>query len=116
MDKKELYRRAWNTWRWEAQMLMLVEECAELQHAALRVIRKYGGDTQPEFDAMQATYGKIAEEMADVEIMIEQVKTQYPDAPEGRPFVEYVKGAKRRKLNRLQMRLEAPPAEGREET
>lgn len=45
------------------QLLMVMEECAELQHACSKKIRN-----------VNAPIYKIAEEIADVEIMCEQIK------------------------------------------
>lgn len=65
-EKKKLYRQAVGKWGLSLQMGMLMEECAELIQATHKVLRK--GDVD------QETWNKLAEEMADVEIMLEQLK------------------------------------------
>lgn len=63
-ERKKLYLRAIRKWGYKFQLIMLMEECAELIHATSKLIRH--GDKQ--------SIENIAEEMADVEIMIEQIK------------------------------------------
>jgi NTP pyrophosphatase (non-canonical NTP hydrolase) len=57
----ELYKKALKYWGLEAQMIMLFEETAELQQAISKIWRG------------KADKSDIASEMADVEIMIEQM-------------------------------------------
>jgi NTP pyrophosphatase (non-canonical NTP hydrolase) len=63
MKRPELYKESWELWGEEAQLKMLIEECAELIVAISKFGRLVNGN---ELD-------KIAEEIADVEICIEQV-------------------------------------------
>jgi len=62
MDTQQLCARAIEKWGAQAQLLMVAEECSELAVAVLHYERGRG-------DA-----GHIAEEMADVELMLEQLR------------------------------------------
>lgn len=68
MNKEELYKKAIKKWGCQTQVEMLKEECAEL----IVALCKYGRFTNG------TTLLDIAEEIADVEIMIEQFKAMYP--------------------------------------
>ncbi len=57
----DLYKRAVALWGVQAQVLMLAEECAECGVAALHLLR---GRAAPQ---------RLAEEMADVSIMVDQI-------------------------------------------
>lgn len=62
MDKKEIYKKALKIWGIETQIMMVVEECSELLFTISKWMRgKYKAD-------------KLVEEIADVEIMLEQLK------------------------------------------
>ncbi len=64
-DKPDkLYREAWELWGEESQQQMIIEECAELIVALSKYNRKVNG----------SLLTNIAEEIADVEICIEQIK------------------------------------------
>jgi NTP pyrophosphatase (non-canonical NTP hydrolase) len=65
-EVKKLYRKAMRTWGYDAQMQMLMEESAELIQAVSKVLRNK--------KAPNDAYRMLAEEMADVEIMIDQIK------------------------------------------
>jgi len=67
MSTESLYRQAWEKWG-NLQYVMIIEECAELQKAVTKLLRK--GENN-------RTLTDLAEEIADVEIMIEQLKTVY---------------------------------------
>lgn len=87
--KRELYKRTIATWGVSAQMEMAVEEAAELIHAIQRYKREGSSEK------MQA----IAEEVADVEIMIGQLREMLGD--------QKIDEAKAFKLARLEGRLDA---------
>ena len=57
---KEVYEKAIELWGKDFQILMLIEECAELQQALIHRLRG------------RKEEGEIVEELADVQIMIEQ--------------------------------------------
>ena len=63
-----MYKEAWKRWG-DLQWVMIMEECSELIQATSKRLRK--GDT-PKVRQM------LAEEVADVEIMLEQLKTVDP--------------------------------------
>lgn len=90
MDKnarKRLYRAAMEKWGLDLQMGMLMEECAECIQAAHKVKRK---ETREAWSA-------LAEEMADVLIMIEQISLHV----DWQRMEEKVEAARVRKLVRL---------------
>ena len=94
-ETKKLYKAAVKKWGLPLQMGMLMEECAELIQATSKVIRK--GDRE------MNTWRNLAEEMADVEIMIEQLKQQITWADMKTMTATY----KHDKLLRLKTMLEA---------
>jgi len=63
-ENKKLYQKALNKWGMEFQLLMLMEECSELITATSKVFR---------YNNLEVI-DRLAEEIADVEIMIEQIK------------------------------------------
>ena len=63
---KELCQKAIDAWGTDAQLLMVLEEMSELQKEILKNINR-GKDNLPE----------IIDEIADVEIMLEQAKYIY---------------------------------------
>lgn len=85
MTDERLYLRAKDTWGELSQLCMTVEECAELIVAVLHALR--GRYQLPE----------LAEEVADVMIMCEQLRLMVGE--------ELVDEAKVAKLARLRMRL-----------
>jgi NTP pyrophosphatase (non-canonical NTP hydrolase) len=86
LTTEQIYRKASDTWGTVAQLIVAVEECAELQQAIIKAIRS------------GVPSDNLAEELADVEIMIEQVKSIFP----GMPVEEW----KAKKLARLEKKLE----------
>lgn len=86
----KLYRMAANKWGERAQLEMIQEEATELALAVRKFIRN---QDKKSLDA-------VASEIADVEIMIEQIKNLYPGIE---AFAEMERD---RKLNRLQTRIE----------
>ena len=80
-----LYDRTINTYGIDAQMWMLVEECGELLNAISKL--KRGRSTREE----------IITELADVHIMVEQMSFYFG--------WDEIKAEKKRKLERLQERL-----------
>lgn len=67
--KEEIYKKAIETWGENLQLGMLIEECAELIKAVNKFWRK------KDYDSINS----LAEECADVEIMIEQLKIMNKD-------------------------------------
>ena len=86
-DKERIiYNNALNAYGIHAQLMMVVEECAELVNAIAKSRRN-----RVDIDA-------IITELADVAIMVEQIAFFYGE--------ERFNNEKERKLNRLQKRLE----------
>ena len=85
MKKKEIYKLAEKKWGKTFQMVMLAEECSELAHSILQAIRGKG-------------MVNVADEIADVIIMIEQ---QYEMFEGLKNLVKFRKKFKLKKLERL---------------
>lgn len=85
MNEKEIYKKALKKWG-EMQIIMVFEEMAELQKELSKNLR--GKDN----------IDSITEEIADVEIMLEQMKLLFE-------IEDDVKMWKYRKLKRLEERL-----------
>lgn len=62
MNKTEIYDAAFARWGYDAQVLAAAEECNELSASCIRFVNH------------KSNGNKIAEEAADVEIMIEQLR------------------------------------------
>lgn len=86
IDEKDIYRQALKKWGSTAQVIMVFEEMAELQKELSKFLRgNWIGDN-------------IAEEIADVEIMLEQMKLLFG-------IEELVDINKKYKLKRLAERV-----------
>ena len=85
MDEQELYGKAWQRWH-DLQYIMLFEEMSELQKA---LCKQYRGKGDSE---------AIAEEIADVQIMLDQMKAHYGN--------ERCERYRKAKLARLEQMLE----------
>jgi len=90
MKQKELYEDAVKEWGVELQLLMLQEECGELISAVSQYWRK-----RPD------SFTKLAEEIADVEIMLGQIKQALFYGTDKDRVAEF----KRKKLKRLAGRI-----------
>jgi hypothetical protein len=66
---RHIYERAKNKWGIPAQIRMCIEEMSELTTAFMKLQRKYV--SEKDYDSR---INKIHEEIADVEIMIEQMR------------------------------------------
>lgn len=87
---KELFEKTIEKWGQRAQLEMAQEEATELALAVRKFLRK--NDT--------TTYDAMASEIADVEIMIEQIKIMFPN------IQEKIDSEKEFKLERLKHRIE----------
>lgn len=67
IERQDIYRKAVEKWGIEAQLFMLVEECAELQKAASKIYR----GNKNNLDLKR----QLGEEMADVLNMIDQLQS-----------------------------------------
>lgn len=86
MNRHKLYRQALSQWGRDAQVTKAIEELAELTHA---LCRWWSNPHKLE---------NVSEEMADVEIMLEQLEGIFENAEE-------IAQWKARKLSRLEARL-----------
>lgn len=96
MERKEILEQAIHTYGQARQVDMCLEEMAELAKALLKM-RRSGGDIADKLD-------NIREEIADVQIMIDQMKMIYGE--------EFIEKFEQLKLARLEDRLDASGAEG----
>lgn len=88
MNEQELYIEAIRQWGAEAQLAMVVEECAELITAVLHCLRGRNAN--------------VPEEIADVEIMLGQLRLMFDP--------NLIDQHKTAKLKRLRKRLEMEDA------
>ena len=88
--EKSICKRAVNTFGEHSQMIKCVEECSELQRAIARTILDHPiGTVQPK--------DNFVEELADVEIMLQQMKqTTYFD----KKLFDFFKEEKLKRLER----------------
>ena len=101
MSKTDLDTLSRAIWKYgpAAQELKTVEECSELAQALCKAMAAAKQDTMEAFlDAMDHVF----EEVADVEIMLAQIRLIFSDAD------ERIEEWKTRKLARLRQRMGAP--------
>lgn len=84
--REKIYFKAMNKWGKQLQIVMLMEECAELQKICSKIIRN--NSYPPDLVA-------LAEELADVHIMMEQISLMFLGSIAG------WNGLKKEKLDRL---------------
>lgn len=90
MTAYEIYYRAFEKWGTEIQVDIAIEELAELIQALVKIKRS----TVSRHDALSG----VSEEMADVQIMLEQLGIIFANAPAVAEF-------RAQKLKRLEERL-----------
>lgn len=90
--RNEAYLKAIKKWGAKAQLEMAQEEATELALAIRKEIRKNN----------EASFSNLVEEVADMEIMIEQIHLMYKDLG----FRQMVDSQKAFKINRLLKRLD----------
>lgn len=93
MTSKETMYKAINTYGVENQMIKTVEELSELSQALCKILTSKFTDDNSEI------FENIFEEIADVEIMLEQCKIMFQCDKE-------VSAWKNKKIERLERRLE----------
>lgn len=91
MKKQEIYKKAIEKWGANLQTNMMIEECAEL----IQALQKY------KRNASLKTIKNIYEELADVEIMSEQMRTVFNS--------DSIDFEKERKIRRLESMIKAKP-------
>ncbi len=94
MTRKEILKKAVDVYGKEAQVDMCVEECSELIKALLKERRL--GYEKADPAKKQLALEHVREELADVQIMLEQMRLVFGDTQE----------AETEKLTRLQANLE----------
>jgi len=85
---KALYEKAIEKWGTGSQIMMAIEECAEFIKAASKLDREVNG----------STIDDVCSEIADVEIMMAQMRYIFPE--------ELIEKHKEKKLKRLVERIE----------
>lgn len=91
MDKEKVYHEALKKWGANSQIGVAIEELAELIKALCKYPREVNG----------CSIESIAEEIADVEIMIEQLKIVFSNIEYGQ-FPQLIEIYKKEKLTRLE--------------
>ncbi len=76
MNKTELLKKAINTYGVQAQKDMMIEEMSELTKAILKE-RRALKDRNKKYIDLEVARGEIKEEIADVQIMLNQMKIIY---------------------------------------
>ena len=100
MTAKEIMQKAINTYGLENQMIKTVEELSELSQALCKsIIRLNYTKEKTSLEDDLKSVDNIFEEMADVEIMLEQCKIMFQCDKE-------VSAWKHKKIERLERRLE----------
>lgn len=94
MNSKNILKLAMQHFDWREQLAQVMEECAELSVVCNHIRR---GRSDP--DKNKADAAKLASEIADVQIMIEQLTLKYSD------LEEEISIAKKEKLSRLSERI-----------
>ena len=84
LKEKNLYQKEVNLWGFESEEQMMIEEMAELTTALCHISRNRG--------SIEA----VMEEIADVEIMLNQMKIIFPS----------IEAIKKKKLERLALRVD----------
>lgn len=87
-SEKTIYQKALDKWGLKLQLIVAIEECSELIHSITRWLRCW--------DSYEDAYPScVAEEIADLELMMEQIK-------QSRTYLrEEIKVYKDSKLKRL---------------
>jgi hypothetical protein len=100
MTAKEIMQKAINTYGLENQMIKTVEELSELSQALCKsIVRLNYTKEKTSLEDDLKSVDNIFEEMADVEIMLEQCKIMFQCDKE-------VSAWKHKKIERLERRLE----------
>lgn len=97
-DNEELYHRLWEKHGEDMQLIVLIEELSELQKAVTKFLRRKKESNVLDRE-LDETAVAIAEEIADVEIMIDQVKVM--KFGEQKSIIESYKRDKISMLNRM---------------
>lgn len=93
MESKEIMQKAINTYGVENQIIKTVEELSELSQALCKFLSK------PYTESDRTILDNIYEEIADVEIMLEQCKMIFYESE------DKINDYKKEKIKRLERRL-----------
>ena len=96
MTEKEILMTAVDTWGINMQKIICMEECGELIQALAKSMRPSREDN---LQTRAFDLGNIAEEIADVELCLAQMKIAMPD------IVADIEQIKTEKINRLKSRI-----------
>jgi len=91
--REKIFKKALQKWGFKAQSIILMEECAEL----IKAVSKMNRTDNPDF---------MYEEIADVQIMIEQMIHYYGEEAEEKILKNY-----KNKIKRLEERLNESKAD-----
>jgi len=92
---EELYKKCFDLWGYNSQLLMLAEESTELSLETLHMTRANRQSVEQ--------MGKFITEFADVKIMMAEFEWFF-----GKPFVDSVNAEVKRKLERLEKMIVSP--------
>jgi NTP pyrophosphatase (non-canonical NTP hydrolase) len=95
-DEEYILKSAVNRWGINMQKIICMEECGELIQALAKSMRPSREDN---FQTRAFDLGNIAEEIADVELCLAQMKIAMPD------IVADIEQIKTEKLDRLKSRI-----------
>lgn len=98
-SNKEIMQKAINTYGLENQMIKTIEELSELSQSLSKALIRLNSKSDTTLSADLKSVNNIFEEMADVEIMLEQCKMMFECETE-------VQDWKEKKIARLAKRLE----------
>ena len=110
MKNVPLYRKALSKWGYDLQLMMLIEECSEVIHAAAKLTRTHSWIFSPvnkdpnKYKKMYPALESLVEELADADIMKDQMLTHITDTYCN--GFELFESKKQEKLQRLAERLE----------
>ena len=105
-DTKNIYWSAIETFGYDLQIAVAIEEMAELTKALCKAQRKLFAAEMFIGDGEIDNHDEIAEEIADVQIVLEELMLLFGIPSE-------VQKARKRKLERLEMRIEKAREERR---
>jgi len=88
LSEEEIDRKALEMWGLDLQIIIAIEELSELQKALCKFLRHKGKECTPIVES-------ISEEIADVEVMINQIKMAF----QNHDFVAQKKGEKLQKVS-----------------
>ncbi len=95
MNDNEIFKKAIEKWGVESQSEMIIEECAEVIMAFQKLKRAYYSMNN---EVIQKTTNNVCEELADLSIMLDQMKLIFDNSKIEKIRIE--------KISRLKERIE----------